>query len=101
MEKGYNELVEVVVRRLVEIDLYKAREIQVEDHGSRVFKNVIWLEEIKIEVEKMKGVLDWLIPKGVKDIQKFLELANYHHQFIKDFAVIARPLHNMVEKDQK
>ena len=39
MEKGYNELVEVVVRRLVEIDLYKAREIQVEDHGSRVFKN--------------------------------------------------------------
>ena len=39
MEKGYNELVEVVVRRLVEIDLYKARKIQVEGHGSRVFKS--------------------------------------------------------------
>ena len=39
MEKGYNELVEVVVRRLVEINLYKARKIQVEDHRSRVFKN--------------------------------------------------------------
>ena len=49
----------------------------------------------------MKDVLDWLIPKGVKNIQKFLGLANYYHQFIKDFAVIARPLHNMVKKDQK
>ena len=49
----------------------------------------------------MKGILDWLIPKGVKNIQKFLGLANYYYQFIKDFAVIARPLHNMVKKDQK
>jgi len=38
----------------------------------------IGLEEIKIEKEKMKGVLNWLIPKEVKDIQKFLELANYY-----------------------
>jgi len=33
---------------------------------------------IKMEEEKMKGVLDWLTPKGVKDIQKFLRLANYY-----------------------
>jgi len=26
----------------------------------------------------MKGVLDWPIPKEVKDVQKFLELANYY-----------------------
>jgi len=39
---------------------------------------VIGLEEIKIEEEMVKGVLDWLIPKGVKDIQKFLEVANYY-----------------------
>jgi len=29
---------------------------------------VIGLEGIKIEEEKMKGVLDWLIPKCVKNI---------------------------------
>ena len=54
-----------------------------------------------MEEEKMKGVLDWLTPKCVKDVQKFLGLANYYHQFIKDFASIARPLHNMVNKDKK
>ena len=35
-------------------------------------------KRIKTEEEKVKGVLDWLIPKGVKDVQKFLELANYY-----------------------
>jgi len=48
--------------------------------------------------EKVKRVLDWLISKGVKDIQKFLKLANYYWQFIKDFAFIARPLHNLVKR---
>jgi len=35
-------------------------------------------ESIKIEEEKVKGVLDWLTPKCVKDVQKFLGLANYY-----------------------
>ena len=33
---------------------------------------VIRLERIKMEEEKVKGVLDWPIPKCVKDVQKFL-----------------------------
>ena len=50
---------------------------------------------------KMKGVLEWLTSKYVKDVQKFLGLANYYRWFIEDFASIARPLHNMVKKDKK
>ena len=40
---------------------------------------MIGLERIKMEEDKMKEVLDWPTPKEVKDIQKFLELANYYH----------------------
>jgi len=39
---------------------------------------VIGPEEINIEEEKVKGVLDWLTPKKVKDVQKFLGLTNYY-----------------------
>jgi len=39
---------------------------------------VIGLEGIKIEKLKLKEVLDLLAPKKVKDIQKFLGLANYY-----------------------
>jgi len=40
---------------------------------------VIGPERIKIEKENVKGVLEWPIPKCVKDVQKFLELANYYY----------------------
>ena len=56
---------------------------------------------IKIEDEKIKDVLNWLTLKEVKDVQKFLELANYYQQFIKDFTVIARLLYDLVKKNQK
>jgi len=39
---------------------------------------VIGPEGIKMEEEKVKSVLDWLTLTGVKDIQKFLRLANYY-----------------------
>ena len=62
---------------------------------------VIGPEGIKMEEEKVKGILDWPTPKEIKNIQKFLGLANYYHQFIKNFVSIARLLYNMVKKDQK
>ena len=39
---------------------------------------VIRLEGIKIEEEKVKEVLDWPASKEIKNMQKFLELANYY-----------------------
>ena len=60
----------------------------------------IGLEGIKMEEEKVKRVLEWPTFKGVKDVQKFLGLANYYHRFIKEFASIARPLHDMVKKNK-
>ena len=54
-----------------------------------------------MEEEKVKRVLYWLISEEVKDIQKFLGLANYYWQFIKDFGFIAKLLHDLVKKNQK
>ena len=101
-EKRYDEVVEEVVRRLAENNLYVKPEKckwKVKEVG--FLKVIIGLEGIKMEKEKIKRVLDWLTPKGIKDVQKFLGLANYYCQFIKDFASIARLLHDIVKKDQK
>ena len=62
---------------------------------------IIGLEGIKMEEEKVKGILDWPTPKCINDVWKFLGLANYYYQFIQNFVSIARPLHDMVKKDQK
>ena len=46
-------------------------------------------------------MVEWLVPKSIKDVQKFLGLANYYRQFVKDFAKIAKPLHEMTRKGKK
>jgi len=40
---------------------------------------------IEMKTEKIDGVLSWPQLKNVKDIRKFLGLANYYRRFIKDF----------------
>ena len=46
-------------------------------------------------------MLDQLVPKLVKEVQKFLELAKYHSKFIKDFSKIVRLLNELTRKEQK
>ena len=91
-EEEYDKLVEEVVKRLVENNLYiKPEKCKWKVREVRFLGVVIGLERIKIEEEKVKDVLDWPIPECVKDIQKFLGLENYYYQFIQNFASIARP----------
>jgi len=62
---------------------------------------VIGPRGVEMQKEKVEGVLNWPAPKNVKEVQKFLGLANYYKRFIKDFAKIAAPLHALVRKEQK
>jgi len=101
-EKRHNELVEKVLKRLEENDLFvkpekckwKVREVE-------FLGVVIGLKGVEMQKEKVKGVLNWPAPKNVKEVQKFLGLANYYRRFIKDFARIAALLHMLVRKEQK
>jgi len=102
IEEGHDELVVEVIKRLEENDLYvKLEKCRWKVREMGFLGVMIGPEEIKMEKKKMKGVLEWPTPKCVKDVQKFLGLVNYYCQFIKRFASIARPLHNMMKKDKK
>ena len=69
---------------------------------SRVLKSSSQTKENKNTLqEKVKMILNWLTFNRIKDIQKFLELADYYRQFVKDLAFIARLLYDLVEKKQK
>jgi len=101
-EERHDELVAEVIRRLEENDLYvKPEKCKWKVREVGFLGVVIELEGIKMEEEKMKEVLEWPMPKCVKDVQKFLGLANYYRRFIEGFASIARPLHDMMKKDKK
>ena len=102
MEEGHDELVVEVIKRLEENDLYmKPEKCKWKVREMDFLGVVIGPEGIKMEKEKVKGVLEWLTLKCVKDVQKFLGLANYYRRFIEGFATVARPLHDLVKKDKK
>ena len=63
-------MVKEVVKRLAESDLYvKPKKYKWKVRKIEFLGVVIGLERIKMEKEKVKGVLDWPTPKGVKDIE--------------------------------
>ena len=101
-EKGHNKLVEEVLKRLEENNLFvkpekckwKVREVE-------FLGAVIGPKRVEMQKEKVKGVLNWLASRNVKKVQKFLDLANYYRRFIKDFARIAVLLHVLVRKKQR
>ena len=101
-EEGHDKLVVEVIRRLEENDLYvKPEKCKWKVRKVEFLGVVIGPEGIKMEKEKVKGVLKWPTLRCVKDVQKFLGLANYYRWFIEGFATVARPLHDLVKKDKK
>ena len=101
-EKGYDEIVEEVLRRLEENDLFVKPEKcvwKVREVG--FLEVIIGKDRVRMEKEKVQGVIKWPVPRSVKDMQKFLGLANYYRWFVKDFAKIVKPLHGITRKETK
>ena len=101
-EKEHDEIVEEVLKRLEENDLFVKPEKYVWKVREVGFLGVIIGEDrVRMEKEKVQGVIEWQVPRSMKDVQKFLGLANYYRWFVKDFARIAKPLHEMMRKEMK
>ena len=66
-----------------------------------IVNNLLWKQPdgVKIEKEKVQEVVDWPVLRSIKNIQKFLGLANYYRQFVKDFTRVEKLLHEMMRKD--
>jgi len=99
-EKGHDELAREVLKKLEENNLFvKLKKCKWKVREVEFLEVVIGPKGVEIQKEKVEGVLNWLAPRNVKEVQKFLGLANYYRRFIKDFARIAAPLHALVRKE--
>jgi len=101
-EEGYDKIVEEVLRRLEENNLYvKPEKCAWKVRKIRFLDVVIGPSGIEMEKEKVDRVLSWPKLKNVKDVRKFLGLVNYYRRFIQDFARVARPINMLTRKDMK
>jgi len=78
-EEGHDEIVEEVLRRLEENDLFvKPEKYMWKVREVGFLGVVIGEDEVRIEKEKVQEVVEWPVLKSVKDMQKLVGLANYY-----------------------
>ena len=63
--------------------------------------HVISAEGIQVDCSKVTVVQEWKRATNVREIQSFLGLAGYYHQFVEEFSKIALPLTQLLRKENK
>ncbi|KAG1943646.1 hypothetical protein F2P79_015127 [Pimephales promelas] len=63
--------------------------------------HVISAEGVMADPSKVEAVQAWPTPKTQTEVRSFVGLASYYRRFIKGFAEIARPLHQLTEKGKR
>ncbi|KAL0820853.1 hypothetical protein ABMA28_005522 [Loxostege sticticalis] len=62
--------------------------------------HTITKDGLKPNEDKVLAVLNYPIPKTIKEIKAFLGLIGYYRRFIKDFSKITKPLTNCLKKNK-
>jgi len=83
-EEEHDELVEKMLKRLEENDLFvKPKKCKWKVREVEFLGVVIGPRGVEMQKEKVEGVLNWPAPQNIKKVQKFLGLTNYYRRFIK------------------
>jgi len=93
--------VKLILRKLREADL-QTNIIKCKFHVTQVLylELIIIIEEIKMNFSKINIIVNWLILINVKDVQSFLDFANFYKRFIYDYSSrIAISLTHLIRKN--
>ncbi|XP_075492534.1 uncharacterized protein LOC142530596 [Primulina tabacum] len=66
-----------------------------------VLGHIVSHNGIEVDPSKVEAVRDWLVPKSMTEIRKFLGLAGYYRKFIQGFSYIAVPMTALTKKNAK
>ena len=78
----------------------KVSKTKFEEPQMEILKWQVGARGICIDLSKIAGIKEWPRQlKDVKQVRSMLGVLGYQRPFIKNFAAIARPLHNLTKKD--
>ncbi|XP_039123663.1 uncharacterized protein LOC120260295 [Dioscorea cayenensis subsp. rotundata] len=63
------------------------------------FGHVVSKHGVKMDTSKVHAILQWDIPTTLKQLRGFLGFSGYYRIFISNYATIARPLTDLLKKD--
>ena len=63
--------------------------------------HIVSTEGIKVDLVKIKAVMNWKPPRNVPEVRSFLGLAGYYRRFVQGFSVITSSLTGLLRKEVK
>jgi hypothetical protein len=89
-----------VLKRLQDNDLYlRPEKCEFEKESVKYLGLIISEGQVHMDLAKVAAVKLWALPKNLRNVCAFIGFANFYWRFIKDFAKIACPLHDLTKKD--
>jgi hypothetical protein len=61
--------------------------------------HIVSHEGVNVDPNKIKAMMDWSIPKTLKNLRGFLRLTSYYHKFVMNYGRITTPLMVLTKKD--
>ena len=58
-------------------------------------------EGISVDLEKIRAIEDWMVPKDVTDVRSFMGITSYYRRFIEGFSRIKNPITSLQKKGKK
>ena len=91
---------EKVFERLKQYNVsVKASKTRIGYEEIKILGHIVGNGQMKPNPELVKSITEFTNPQTVKQLQRFLGLANYYRKFIDKFAYIAQPLYELLKKE--
>ena len=93
---------EIIFQRLRQHKLYaKLEKCQFMQKQIKFLGHLVSAEGVKVNPKKVQAILDWPVPRTVKDVRSFIGISGYYRKFIQNYSKVAAPLTELLKDEQR